>query len=109
MASGIAQSRPDFLITNNNTWSVTQPVILSTGIGSKNCTTPENVNPRLLPALAAVLLKCPETEIEATILLVHDWSEHHVHVIVIFSKGTQVRTVNESEFLAALVAEIEKF
>ena len=28
---------------------------------------------------------------------------------IIFSKGKQVRTVNESEFLAALVAEIEKF
>jgi (E)-4-hydroxy-3-methylbut-2-enyl-diphosphate synthase len=28
---------------------------------------------------------------------------------IIFSKGKQVRTVNESEFLAALMAEIEKF
>jgi (E)-4-hydroxy-3-methylbut-2-enyl-diphosphate synthase len=28
---------------------------------------------------------------------------------IIFSKGQQVRTVNESEFLAALMAEIEKF
>ena len=28
---------------------------------------------------------------------------------IIFSKGKQVRTVNESEFLAALIAEIEKF
>jgi (E)-4-hydroxy-3-methylbut-2-enyl-diphosphate synthase len=28
---------------------------------------------------------------------------------IIFSRGKQVRTVNESEFLAALIAEIEKF
>ena len=28
---------------------------------------------------------------------------------IIFSKGKQVRTINESEFLAALIAEIEKF
>jgi len=28
---------------------------------------------------------------------------------IIFSKGKQVRTVNESDFLAALIAEIEKF
>jgi (E)-4-hydroxy-3-methylbut-2-enyl-diphosphate synthase len=28
---------------------------------------------------------------------------------ILFSKGKQVRTVNESEFLAALVEEIEKF
>ena len=87
-ARGIAQSRSKFIISRRKSWKVTRPVILSTGIGSKNFTAPESVNPRLVPALAAVLLKCPETAIQATILLVHDWSEHHVPVIVIFSKGT---------------------